>query len=47
MEVQGKIKAINDAQQDAPTNRTPPIPSAQAFAPATDFKEEEHDDLPF
>jgi len=25
----------------------PPIPAAEAFAPATNFKEEEHDDLPF
>ena len=25
----------------------PPMPAAEAFAPATDFKEEEHDDLPF
>ena len=24
-----------------------PMPAAEAFAPATDFKEEEHDDLPF
>ncbi|RAR71736.1 DUF3127 domain-containing protein [Flavobacterium aciduliphilum] len=29
------------------TQQMPPIPSAEAFAPATDFKEEEHDDLPF
>lgn len=25
----------------------PPMPAAQAFEPASDFKEEEHDDLPF
>jgi hypothetical protein len=25
----------------------PAMPAAEAFAPATDFKEEEHDDLPF
>lgn len=25
----------------------PAMPAAAAFAPATDFKEEEHDDLPF
>jgi hypothetical protein len=25
----------------------PAMPPAEAFAPATDFKEEEHDDLPF
>jgi hypothetical protein len=25
----------------------PPMPSTEAFEPATNFKEEEHDDLPF
>jgi translation initiation factor IF-3 len=25
----------------------PPMPAAEAFEPASDFKEEEHDDLPF
>ena len=25
----------------------PPMPAAEAFAPATNFNEEEHDDLPF
>jgi len=25
----------------------PPMPPAEAFAPATNFNEEEHDDLPF
>jgi hypothetical protein len=25
----------------------PPIPAAEAFEPATNFNEEEHDDLPF
>ena len=25
----------------------PPMPAAEAFAPATNFKEDEHDDLPF
>jgi len=28
-------------------NAMPPMPAAQAFEPASDFKEEEHDDLPF
>lgn len=26
---------------------TPPMPQAQTFAPADNFKEEDHDDLPF
>lgn len=26
---------------------TPPMPAAEAFEPATNFNEEEHDDLPF
>jgi hypothetical protein len=25
----------------------PPMPAAEAFAPATNLNEEEHDDLPF
>lgn len=28
-------------------NMMPPIPAADAFEPATNFNEEEHDDLPF
>jgi hypothetical protein len=35
----------NAAPASAPD--MPPMPAAEAFAPATDFKEEEHDDLPF
>jgi Domain of unknown function (DUF3127) len=27
--------------------QAPPMPAAEAFAPATNIKEEEHDDLPF
>ena len=38
----GKLQA--EAQANA---QVPPMPAAQAFAPATDFKEEDHDDLPF
>jgi len=38
---------IEKAQQGELSNQMPPIPSAQAFAPATDYNEEEHDDLPF
>ena len=39
---------IEKIQAEAPvTAQMPPVPAAEAFAPATDFKEEEHDDLPF
>ena len=39
---------IEKNQAAAPTAQAmPPMPAAEAFAPATDFKEEEHDDLPF
>ena len=37
----GKVQAETAAAQVAP------MPVAEAFAPATDFKEEDHDDLPF
>jgi hypothetical protein len=32
---------------DAPNAQIPPIPAAEAFAPATNLNEEEADDLPF
>ena len=40
---------VEKLQTEAPAaaQQMPPMPEAQAFAPATDFKEEEHDDLPF
>ena len=39
---------IEKLQSEAPTTpQMPAMPVAEAFAPATDFKEEEHDDLPF
>ena len=39
---------IEKIQAEAPvTAQMAPVPAAEAFAPATDFKEEEHDDLPF
>jgi translation initiation factor IF-3 len=54
---QGETKYFNDIQgwriektaTEAPTHaqQMPPMPAAEAFAPATNFKEEEHDDLPF
>jgi len=34
-------------QTQAPMPETPPMPAAQTFEPAANFKEEEHDDLPF
>ena len=46
---------IEKAQAEAPAQpqyaqqaqQAPPMPAAQAFEPATNFNEEEHDDLPF
>ena len=39
---------IEKVQSEAPSSQQmPPMPAAEAFAPATNFKEEEHDDLPF
>jgi hypothetical protein len=39
---------VEKLQEEAPAAQAmPPMPAAEAFAPATDFKEEEHDDLPF
>ena len=51
---QGETKYFNDIQgwrierlQAEQPAAMPAMPAAEAFAPATDFKEEEHDDLPF
>lgn len=53
---QGETKYFNDIQgwkvermaaEAATSGQMAPMPAAEAFAPATDFKEEEHDDLPF
>src|SRR6478672_12383164 len=53
---QGETKYLNSIQgwrieklqAEAPVSaQMPPVPATEAFAPATDFKEEEHDDLPF
>ena len=53
----GETKYFNDIQgwkvdrvsSDSPTQNQamPPMPVVEPFAPATNFKEEEHDDLPF
>lgn len=54
---QGETKYFNDIQgwrierlqteAPAPAAAMAPMPPAEAFAPATNFNEEEHDDLPF
>ena len=52
---QGETKYFNSIQgwrvenvsQAAGTGEMPPMPPAEAFEPANDFNEEEHDDLPF
>ena len=52
---QGETKYFNSiqgwrievAQQEAPAAGMPPVPPADAFEPASDFKDEDHDDLPF
>lgn len=38
---------IGKLQAEAAPNQAPPMPAAQAFEPAQNFKEEDHDDLPF
>jgi len=38
---------IGKLQSEASTQQAPPMPAAQAFEPASNFKEEDHDDLPF
>ena len=52
---QGETKYFNSIQgwrierqgAEAPAQQQPGIPASQAFEPAADFKEEDHDDLPF
>ncbi|MFM2213317.1 MAG: hypothetical protein RL427_580 [Bacteroidota bacterium] len=52
---QGETKYFNDIQgwrieklqAEAPAAGMPAMPATEAFAPATNFNEEEHDDLPF
>ena len=38
---------IGKLQAETAASSVAPMPAAEAFAPATDFKEEDHDDLPF
>lgn len=43
--IQGwRIEAVQEGGQDGPM---PPVPPMEAFEPADDLKEEDHDDLPF
>jgi hypothetical protein len=49
---QGETKYFNSLQgwkidKTESVQQMPPIPVADNFKPATDYKEEEHDDLPF
>lgn len=52
---QGEVKYFNSiqgwriegAQVEQPAQGMPPVPPAEAFAPADNLNEEEHDDLPF
>jgi len=51
---EGETKYFNSIQgwrienlEAAASQDMPPIPPADAFEPATDFNEEDHDDLPF
>ena len=44
--IQGwRIESLQPAQAEA--GGVPPVPPAEAFAPADNLNEEEHDDLPF
>lgn len=38
---------IENVQQDEGQSNLPPVPPADAFEPASNFNEEDHDDLPF
>lgn len=38
---------IENLQQEATSGDVPPVPPADAFEPASDLKEDDHDDLPF
>ena len=51
---QGETKYFNSIQgwrienlQDVQNTEVPPIPPMEAFEPANDLKEDDHDDLPF
>ncbi|HEA28806.1 MAG TPA: DUF3127 domain-containing protein [Leeuwenhoekiella sp.] len=38
---------IENLQSNAPSGNVPPAPPADQFEPASDFEDEDHDDLPF
>ena len=38
---------IENLEEAAPAGQMPPVPPADAFEPASDFSQDEHDDLPF
>ena len=52
---QGEVKYFNsiqgwrieNLQTEQPTEGIPPVPPAEAFEPADNINEEDHDDLPF
>jgi len=52
---QGEVKYFNaiqgwrieSLQNEAPNPNIPPVPPMEAFTPADNIKEEDHDDLPF
>ncbi len=52
---QGEVKYFNsiqgwrieNLQTEAPNANIPPVPPMEAFEPADNLKEEDHDDLPF
>lgn len=52
---QGEVKYFNSIQgwrieslqAEAPVEGMPPVPPAEAFTPADNLNEEDHDDLPF
>jgi single-stranded DNA-binding protein len=47
-DIQGwRIEKLHSEGQPAQNSSQAPMPPAEAFAPATNFNEEEHDDLPF
>lgn len=42
-----KMAPASSQTSNPSANMMPPMPAADAFEPATNFNEEEHDDLPF
>lgn len=42
-----RIEKVGAEAPQNQQNQSPPMPTAETFAPAQNFKEEDHDDLPF